>query len=256
MNIVEQAGMNALFGTTHGAASGSNEIDDASNNAEAKKPRARSPSPTPQDDVPVVTTGGGQSYADVDGVNAQASQAEASLERAAVGEGRIARSVDGLCWGALSTRRRRDARCDPYFKRTGATWTRSPMHTESGEFCSKVVAAEALGHNKGDLGIAQESGGVGHRGEKPSSAIGRWPMSTRRRRDARCDTYFGRTCATWTRRPMHTESGEFCSKVVAAEALGHDKGDLGTAHDHGHEMPTSQWVRGTDLEQFVRISLV
>ena len=134
----------------------------------------------PQGDVPVVTTDGGQSYADVDGVNAQASQAEASLERAAVGDGRIARSVDGLCWGAMSTRRRRDARCDPYF---------------------------------------------------------------------------GRRCATWTRSPMHTESGEFCSKVVAAEALGHDKGDLGTAHVHGHEMPTSQWVRGTDLEQFVRISL-
>ena len=147
--------MSALFGTTHGAASGSNEIDDASNIAEAKKPRARSPDPRPQNDAAVVSADGGLAYADVDGVDAQASMAETLRERAAVGDGRLARSVGGLCWDSMSTRRRRDARCDPYFGRACATRTQSPMPNESGEPCSKVVAAETWGHDKGGLGTAQ-----------------------------------------------------------------------------------------------------
>ena len=49
----------------------------------------------------------------VDGVDAQASQTEAPLERALAGDGRLARSVNGRGWGAMNTRRRRDARCDP-----------------------------------------------------------------------------------------------------------------------------------------------
>ena len=52
----------------------------------------------------------------VDGVDAQASPAEASLGRALVGDDRLARSVNGRGWGAMSTRRRRDARCDPLLR--------------------------------------------------------------------------------------------------------------------------------------------
>ena len=44
------------------------------------------------------------------------------------------------------------------------------MRNESGDPCSKEVAAEALGHDAGDLGTAHECGGVDHRGTKPSSA--------------------------------------------------------------------------------------
>ena len=95
--------MDVSLGTSHGAASGSNEIDDASNIEEAKKPRARSPGPMPQEDATVVTTDSGHSYVNVDGVDAQASQAEASLEKAAVGDGRPARSVDGLTRVATPT---------------------------------------------------------------------------------------------------------------------------------------------------------
>ena len=56
------------------------------------------------------------------------------------------------------------------------------MPNESGEPCSKVVAAEALGHDKGDLGTAQECGGVDRRGEKPSSV--ETPTTTLRKKPA------------------------------------------------------------------------